>query len=68
MRMRWRAAAAALPVLAGCGPDAAQPLEPAAAPVLDAMPESAGDTGGYYGSGHRYEPPPPPPPEEDLGA
>jgi hypothetical protein len=72
MRVRWRGAAMALPVLAAlaaCGRDAVQPLEPAAAPALDAMPGSMPDNGGYYGSGHSDPPPVPPPADvEDPGA
>ena len=68
MRVQWRAAAMVLPVLAAlaaCGRDAAQPLEPAAVPVLDALPDSIGGNGGYYGSGHGDPPPVPPP--ADVG-
>jgi hypothetical protein len=68
MRIRWRAAAMVLPVLAAlaaCSRDAAQPLEPPAAPALGTVPDSLGSNGGYYGSGHSDPPPVPPP--ADVG-
>ena len=67
MRMRWKAAAMMLTVLAavaGCGQDATAPDAAAVRPRFDVdIPISEwtdsvpGDTvfGGYYGSGHRAD-------------
>jgi hypothetical protein len=71
MRIRWKAAALILPVLAGlvgCGRDATAPNASAARPRHDIviiewpdssgmMPDTVAGDGGYYGSGHRYIPP-----------